>query len=136
VPDQTSTATPPWRKPQRIDQLIDHGAVATFGALLQDGREAQVSPNQRVRMNDFDEFAEIALAIFLVLTLLIWVLTYLERALTDPASQHRNRPRADRQALELRGMRCQPNQVRCHGAAAAVLSLGVLWNHSHITGDS
>ena len=42
VPHPTSTATPPWRKPQRIDQLIDHGAVATFGALLEDGREAQV----------------------------------------------------------------------------------------------
>jgi hypothetical protein len=45
-------------------------------------------------MNDFDEFAEIALAIFLALTLLIWVLTYLERTLIDPASQHRNRRRA------------------------------------------
>jgi hypothetical protein len=42
-------------------------------------------------MNDFDEFAEIALTIFLVLTLLIWVLTYLTRGPTDPASQHRNR---------------------------------------------
>jgi hypothetical protein len=45
-------------------------------------------------MNDFDEFAEIALAIFLVLTLLIWLLTYLERTLVDPASQHGNRRRA------------------------------------------
>jgi hypothetical protein len=42
-------------------------------------------------MNDIDEFAEIALAIFFVLTLLIWVLTYLERTLIDPASQHRSR---------------------------------------------
>jgi hypothetical protein len=30
----------PWRKPHRIDQLIDHGAIASFGALLEDGREA------------------------------------------------------------------------------------------------
>ena len=42
VPHPTSTAAPPWRKPQRIDQLIDHDAVATCGALLEDGREAQV----------------------------------------------------------------------------------------------
>jgi hypothetical protein len=46
-------------------------------------------------MNDFDEFAEIALAILFVLTLLIWVLTYLERTLVDPASQRRNRRRAE-----------------------------------------
>ena len=45
-------------------------------------------------MNDLDEFAEIALAIFVALTLLIWVLTYLERTLIDPASQRRNRWRA------------------------------------------
>jgi hypothetical protein len=44
-------------------------------------------------MNDFDEFAEIALAIFVGLTLLIWVLTYLERTLIEPGSQHRNRRR-------------------------------------------
>jgi hypothetical protein len=44
-------------------------------------------------MNDFDEFAEIALAIFLALTLLIWLLTYLERTLIDPASRRRNRLR-------------------------------------------
>lgn len=31
-----------WHKPHRINQLIDHGAVATFGALLENGREAQV----------------------------------------------------------------------------------------------
>jgi hypothetical protein len=45
-------------------------------------------------MNDFDEFAEIALAIFVALTLLIWVLTYMERTLIDPASRRRNRRRA------------------------------------------
>jgi hypothetical protein len=45
-------------------------------------------------MNDFDEFAEIALAIFFVLTLLIWVLTYLERTLIDPAS-HRDQRGAE-----------------------------------------
>ena len=30
-------------------------------------------------MNDLDEFAEVALAIFVGLTLLVWLLTYLER---------------------------------------------------------
>jgi hypothetical protein len=44
-------------------------------------------------MNDFDEFAEIALAIFLALTLLIWLLTNMERTLIDPASRRRNRRR-------------------------------------------
>ena len=57
-------------------------------------RSYQESPNQRVRMNDLDEFAEIALAIFLALTLLIWLLTYMERTLIDPASRRRNRRRA------------------------------------------
>jgi hypothetical protein len=42
-------------------------------------------------MNDFDEFAEIALGIFVVLTLLIWVLTYLERTLVEPAREKRTR---------------------------------------------
>jgi len=45
-------------------------------------------------MNDFDEFAEIALAIFVGLTLLIWLLTYTERTLIDPASRRGNRRRA------------------------------------------
>jgi hypothetical protein len=45
-------------------------------------------------MNDFDEFAEIALAIFVGLTLLIWLLTYMERTLIDPVSRRRNRRRA------------------------------------------
>jgi hypothetical protein len=45
-------------------------------------------------MNDFDEFAEVALAIFLALTLLIWLLTNMERTLIDPASRRRNRRRA------------------------------------------
>ena len=35
-------------------------------------------------MNDFDAFAEIALAIFVDLTLLVWFLTHLERTLVDP----------------------------------------------------
>jgi len=43
-------------------------------------------------MNDFDEFTEIALAIFVGLTLLIWLLTYMERTLIDPASRRRARP--------------------------------------------
>jgi hypothetical protein len=42
-------------------------------------------------MNDLDEFAEIALAIFVALTLLIWLLTYLERRMTEPAAQKRTR---------------------------------------------
>jgi hypothetical protein len=42
-------------------------------------------------MNDFDEFAEIALGIFVVLTALIWLLTYLERTLVQPASEKRAR---------------------------------------------
>jgi len=45
-------------------------------------------------MNDLDEFAEIALAIFVALTLLIWLLTYMERTLIDPASRRRIRRRA------------------------------------------
>ena len=45
-------------------------------------------------MNDFDEFAEIALAIFLALTLLIWLLTHLERTLIDPAPRRSNRRKA------------------------------------------
>jgi hypothetical protein len=42
-------------------------------------------------MNDFDEFAEIALGIFVVLTVLIWLLTYLERTLVQPAAEKRAR---------------------------------------------
>jgi hypothetical protein len=42
-------------------------------------------------MNDFDEFAEIALGIFVVLTVLIWLLTYLERTLVQPSSKKRDR---------------------------------------------
>ena len=38
-------------------------------------------------MNDFDEFAEVALAIFVALTLLIWLLTYLERSLIRPVTK-------------------------------------------------
>jgi glutamine phosphoribosylpyrophosphate amidotransferase len=40
-------------------------------------------------MNDLDEFAEVALAIFLALTLLIWLLTYLERTLIQPVTEKR-----------------------------------------------
>ena len=32
----------PWRQAQVIDQLLDHGTVATLGALFEDGRETQV----------------------------------------------------------------------------------------------
>jgi hypothetical protein len=42
-------------------------------------------------MNDFDEFAEIALGIFVGLTVLIWLLTYLERTLVQPVAEKRAR---------------------------------------------
>ena len=44
-------------------------------------------------MNDWDEFVEVALGIFVALTLLLWFLTRLERTLHDPAPQHRNQRR-------------------------------------------
>jgi hypothetical protein len=40
-------------------------------------------------MNDLDEFAEVALAIFVALTLLIWFLTYLEQTLIQPVTKRR-----------------------------------------------
>jgi hypothetical protein len=40
-------------------------------------------------MNDLDEFAEIALAILVGLTLLVWLLTYLERTLIQPMPDKR-----------------------------------------------
>jgi hypothetical protein len=46
-------------------------------------------------VNDFDEFAEIALAIFVAITALIWLLTYLEQTLDvehQPEKDHRSRP--------------------------------------------
>jgi hypothetical protein len=88
-------------------------------------------------MNDFDEFADIALTILLALTLLIWI-PHLPRADAHrpriPTPQPTESPTARLHSLGR--MRCQPNQVRCHVAAAGVLGLGVLRNHSHITGDS
>ena len=42
-------------------------------------------------MNDLDEFAEVALAIFVALTLLMWLLTYLERTLVRPMTEKRTR---------------------------------------------
>ena len=42
-------------------------------------------------MNDLDEFAEVALAIFVALTLLIWLLTYLEGTLIRPVTKKRAR---------------------------------------------
>jgi len=42
-------------------------------------------------MNDLAEFAEVALAIFFALTLLIWLLTYLERTLTQPVIRRARR---------------------------------------------
>ena len=45
-------------------------------------------------MNDIDEFVEITSAIFVALTLLIWLLTRLEQTLLDPrADRRRSRPR-------------------------------------------
>lgn len=43
-------------------------------------------------MNDFDEFAEIALAIFVAITALIWLLTYLEQTLDIEQQPEKNRP--------------------------------------------
>jgi hypothetical protein len=42
-------------------------------------------------MNDLDEFTEVALAIFVALTLLIWLLTYLERTISRPLTEKRTR---------------------------------------------
>ena len=42
-------------------------------------------------MNDLDEFAEVALVIFVALTLLIWLLTYLERTLVKSVAGKRTR---------------------------------------------
>jgi hypothetical protein len=47
-------------------------------------------------MNDLDEFAEVALA-----TLLIWLLTYLERTISRPLTEKRTR----------RGIRREKNPV-------------------------
>jgi len=44
-------------------------------------------------MNDLDGFAEITAGIFLAITALLWLLTYLERTLVDP--QPRNERDAD-----------------------------------------
>jgi hypothetical protein len=46
-------------------------------------------------MNDLDEFVEIALAILIGLTLLVWLLTYLERGLVRPSTEERRRVPAD-----------------------------------------
>jgi hypothetical protein len=51
-------------------------------------------------MNDLDAFAEVALAIFLALTLLIWLLTYLERNLVRPITEERA-PRVIRRRKDL-----------------------------------
>jgi hypothetical protein len=42
-------------------------------------------------VNDFYEFAEIALAIFVAITALIWLLTYLEQTLDVEHKQKKNR---------------------------------------------
>ena len=46
-------------------------------------------------MNDLDEFVEIALAILIGLTLLVWLLTYLERGLVRPLKEERRPVPAD-----------------------------------------
>ena len=43
-------------------------------------------------MNGLDEFAEAALTILVGVTLLVWLLTYLERSLVRPVTEER-RPR-------------------------------------------
>jgi hypothetical protein len=40
-------------------------------------------------MNGLGEFAEVALAIFVALTLLVWLLTYLVRTLIRPVTEKR-----------------------------------------------
>jgi hypothetical protein len=42
-------------------------------------------------VNNFDGFAEIALAIFVAITALIWLLTYLEQTLDVEHKQKKNR---------------------------------------------
>jgi hypothetical protein len=42
-------------------------------------------------MNDLDEFAVVALALFVALTLLIWLLTYLEQTLIQPITERGGR---------------------------------------------
>lgn len=46
-------------------------------------------------MNDLDEFVEIALAILIGLTLLVWLLTFLERGLVRPSTEERRPVPAD-----------------------------------------
>ena len=53
-------------------------------------RLSSEEPNQP--MNDLDEFAEVALAIFVGLTLLVWLLTYLERIPDKRAGTNINSP--------------------------------------------
>jgi hypothetical protein len=48
-------------------------------------------PRELTADEDLDEFAEVALAIFVALTLLIWLLTYLERTLVKSAGEKRTR---------------------------------------------
>jgi hypothetical protein len=47
-------------------------------------------------MNDLDEFAEVTVAIFVALTLLIWLLTHLEQTLLDAAAADRRNRRKRR----------------------------------------
>ena len=54
-------------------------------------------------MNDFDAFAEIALAIFVALTLLVWFLTHLERTLVDPYPNTATDIEGNRHVPQLRG---------------------------------
>ena len=44
-------------------------------------------------MNDFYEFAEIALAIFVAITALIWLLTYLEQTIDVEHRSEKKPPR-------------------------------------------
>jgi hypothetical protein len=43
-------------------------------------------------VNNFDGFVEITLAIFVAITALIWLLTYLEQTLDVEQKQKKNRP--------------------------------------------
>jgi hypothetical protein len=61
----------PVRTAQVVEDSID-------GKPLPEDTSTFLSSRRRWPMNNLDEFVEVALVIFVALTLLIWLLTYLE----------------------------------------------------------
>src|SRR5215211_8172968 len=55
-----------------------------FDTVMSAGDPSIYHPRADKPMHDLDEFAEVTLTIFVALTLLIWLLTYLERTLVRP----------------------------------------------------